>query len=122
MFAGAQAAAAMGGQQQHRRQEQQQEDEDLQRLHDLPSENLPLLAAAALVAEEIERTENAVAAAFSAPAQLQLPVPTQLPHPQQQHHQQMQPPPQQYPAAAPSLLSPRHARRILSLQPAAAPV
>ena len=113
MLVGALAAAAMEGQQQPRQKQhrdQEEQDEALQRLNDLPSENLPLLAAAAQVAEEIERTEIAVAAAFSVPALLQQP----------QH--QLQPPQQQYPAAAPSLLSPRHARRILSLQPAAAPV
>ena len=107
--------------------------EELHQLSALPSESLPLLAAAAAVAEEIEQREREVAEAFNRraaqlagaavvppaaaaaaagqPEQPQAEAKTPQPSPQQQQQQQQ-----------PMLSPARHARRVLALQPAAPPV
>ena len=108
--------------------------EELQQLSALPSESLPLLAAAAAVAEEIEQREREVAEAFSrraaqlAGAALVPPLPAAPAAPSQpelaeaeaEPPQPLQPAPQQQ--QQPMLSPARHARRVLSLQPAAPPV
>lgn len=108
--------------------------EELHQLSALPSESLPLLAAAAAVAEEIEQREREVAEAFSrraaqlAGAALVPPLPAAPAAPSQPERaeaeaeppQPLQPAPQQQ--QQPMLSPARHARRVLSLQPAAPPV
>ncbi|KAL4451741.1 hypothetical protein ABPG75_007403 [Micractinium tetrahymenae] len=164
--AAAAAMAAAAPQQAQQAQQAAEAEEEALRLTDLPSESLPLLAAAAVVAEEIERKENEVAAAFAGfrPGASSPVVSTRLQQQEagaaalaasQGHLERLQQPgaatgwlpaqaeePEAAAAAAlqeaaaaaglpaamavqdqqQALLGPRHARRILNLQPAASPV
>jgi retinoblastoma-like protein 1 len=108
--------------------------EELHQLSALPSESLPLLAAAAAVAEEIEQREREVAEAFNrraaqlSGAAVAIPAAAAAGHPEQaqpeaEGPEAPQPGLQQQQQQQQPMLSPaRHARRVLSLQPAAPPV
>ena len=117
MFASAEAAAATaaaaaaaggaGVQPQREAASEEADAEELRQLSALPSESLPLLAAAAVVAEEIEQREREVAEAFSRrAAQLAgvhlvpaLPPVAAPQQPEQPEQPEQQPEQQQQPAA-----------------------